>query len=253
MMPSQPADHPKRRPDYFTMPLGIVATATLLLPVIMFFYDILPDYSVKTKIMSLVVCLLLFFFAYMYKRTLYEGGLKRSVRGAKGINWQQVAFGSLIVSLGFEFLLALDLFKTLEKLLSDWPFLFKLLIRPIQIAALAGPTLSLSILAALDYMDMLEKAGGYERPLHLRSDVDLPDLAIGLLKENLRIPDDAEWKIVEREKLPTGGLRFVLSWEEEVERALPNQKEKVNFTQEKRFEVELDLAGKIVSLKAHKG
>lgn len=66
-----------------------------------------------------------------------------------------------------------------------------------------------------------ERAGAYQRPPHLREEVDLPDLAAELLRTNLQIPNGTAWKINYRERTPGGGVKLIISWTEEIDRRQP--------------------------------
>jgi hypothetical protein len=97
-----------------------------------------------------------------------------------------------------------------------------------------------------------ERAGIYQRPAYLREEVDLPDLAADLLRTNLQIPNGTSWKINYRERTSSGGVKFVISWIEEIERTT-SKGETVRLLQEKKFAVDLDVKGRILSFRESVG
>lgn len=233
-------------PVYFLGTFGLLGLASLLLPVLMWAYPFLPDVSARTLVMAEIICVMIFAYCYMYKQAIWEGELRRSVRGAQGQSVKMLATLALLWAMGVGFFAAVDGTSYLRALLPT--LLEKLTVPPLQISILAGITGFFSIMAALEHMSKLERAGLYRRPPYLRPEIDLPDLAIERLKENLRIPAGEAWKIIERVRTPSGGIQFTLFWTEKVKRIKPDG-ESVEFTQEKRYVVELDVRGSIVSVK----
>ena len=234
-------------PSYVLSILGLLAILTLFLPLA----PILPELGRKTKAMSVIICLLIFMSVYMQKRALWEGELKKSVRGAAGRSIRSIALLVLVASLGLGFFLASDGASYIKQLLPG-PFTAKFLIPPLQVGTFAGFTFSFSIMAALDYMSRLEQAGIYRRPPYLRPEVDLPDLSADLLRTNLQIPEGVSWKIIQRERTPSGGVRFIMSWIEEVEKTT-SKGESVKLIQERKYMVHLDVRGKITSFREQTG
>jgi len=228
-------------PSYFHMIWGQITILTLLLPLA----PILPDMGRKTTVMAEVICALVFVFLYQQRRSLYEGELRKSVRGAAGISIKKVAILALAAAMVVGFFLASDGASYLKQVLPT-VLVSKFLVPPLQIFTFAGTTFAFATMAALDYMAKLEDAGQYRRPDYLREDADLPTLAANVLRANLKVPDGVEWKIVEREKTRSGGVKLVVSWTEEVTRTT-SKGEIVKLVQEKRYRVELDVRGQIIS------
>jgi len=238
-------------PNYFLSTSGIAAMLTLLLPVLAFFYPILPGFDAKAMVMTELVCFMTLFGVYRRKRALWEGELKRAVRAAKRRSISLKAFGALLMSLFVGFFLASDGASYLMKLLPE-TLVAKFIVPPLQMLTFWGITFFFSVTAALDYMSKSEKAGTYVRPPYLRADIDLPDLAADLIRDNLQIPAEQLWKVIERERTPGGGIKFVISWTENVQRTTSDGK-KVRVILEKKYAVELDIQGRIISLKEHEG
>jgi hypothetical protein len=230
-------------PNYLLSVLGVISALTLLLPLL----PILPDIGRKTQVMAVIVSLLFFMGTYMQRRALWEGELRRSVRGAAGRSVRFVAMLTLVAAMAVGFFLAADGASFIKDLLPG--ILSTRFIIPIlQIGTFAGLTFTFSILAALDYMSRLERSGAYQRPPYLREEVDLPDLAADLLRANLRIPNGVTWKIDSREQTSSGGLKLTISWIEEVERTT-SRGEVVKLLQERKYVVQLDVRGRILSFR----
>ncbi len=234
-------------PGYIFSILSLLAIGTLFLPLI----PVLSELGRRTKVMSVIVCLLIFMSVYMQKRALWEGELRKSVRGATGRSARLTALFVLVASLGLGFFLASDGASYIKRLLPG-PLTAKFVIPPLQVGTFAGFTFAFSVMAALDYMFRLEQAGVYRRPPYLRPGVDLPDLAADLLRTNLQIPEGVSWKIIQRERTPSGGVRFIMSWVQEVEKTT-SKGESVKLIQEKKYMVNLDVRGRIVSFREQTG
>jgi hypothetical protein len=233
--------------SYFTNVLGAISALTLVLPLL----PILPELGRKTQIMAIVMSLLFLMGVYMSKRALWEGELRKSVRGASGSSMRFTAMLILFASLAAGFFLAADGVGLIKEWLPG--ALTTRFIAPIlQVGVFSGLTLAFSIFAALDYMAGQERAGAYQRPPHLREEVDLPDLAADLLRTNLQIPTGTAWKINYRERTPGGGVKLIISWTEEIERTT-SQGESVKLLQEKKFAVDLDVKGRILSFRESAG
>ncbi len=228
-------------PSYFGTVLGQITILTLLLPLA----PILPDMGRKTTVMAEVICALAFMFLYKQRRSLYEGELRKGVRGAAGVSMKSIAILALAAAMVVGFFLASDGAAYLKQILPAI-LVTKFLIPPLQIFTFAGTTFAFAAMAALDYMAKLEEAGHYTRPDYLREDTDLPTLAAKVLRANLQVPEGAEWKIVEREKTRSGGVKLVIAWMQEVTRTT-SKGEAVTFMQEKRYKVELDVKGQVIS------
>ncbi len=228
-------------PSYFQTILGQISILTLLLPLA----PILPDMGRKTTVMAEVICALVFIFLYKQRRSLYEGELRKSVRGAAGMSVRTIAILALAAAMVVGFFLASDGAVYLKQILPT-VLVSKFIVPPLQMFTFAGVTFAFATMAALDYMAKLEEAGQYPRPDYLREDADLPTLAAKVLRANLKIPDGIEWKIVEREKTRSGGAKLVIAWTEEVVRTT-SKGEMVKLVQEKRYRVELGVKGQIIS------
>lgn len=228
-------------PSYFSTILGQLTILTLLLPLV----PILPDMGRKTTVMAEVICALAFMFLYKQRRSLYEGELRKSVRSAAGISMRSIAILALAAAMVVGFFLASDGAIYLKQILPP-VLVSKFLVPPLQIFTFASITFAFATMAALDYMAKLEEAGHYTRPDYLREDADLPTLAAKVLRANLQVPEGIEWKIVEREKTRSGGVKLVITWTQEVTRTT-SKGEVVKLVQEKRYKVELGVKGQVIS------
>lgn len=233
-------------PPYFLNPPSLVALAVSFSPLLLLIYPFLPGYSITTIVMTVFTCLMTFLALYMLRRDYWELELLIKVRGVRAISLRTMAQYGLLLSFCVLYILLMDIARFVPALVND-PILARMILRPMQILAFWGLSLFFSATALLDYMQKTDKEE--ERPAHLRKGTDLVDLAIGRVKADLRIPAEEPYRIIERTKLPGGGLRFVISWNETVQKTVPNG-EPVRFSQEHKYEVEVDCAGKITSLKA---
>ena len=229
--------------SYFMSMLGVISALTALLPLL----PILPDMGRKTQVMAIIMCLLFLMGVYMQRRALWEGELRKSVRGASGHSARFVALIILFASLATGFFLAAD-GASLIRELAPGALTSRFIVPILQVGTFSGLTLAFSIFAAIDHMARQERAGLYQRPPYLREEVDLPDLAADLLRANLQIPVGTSWKISSRERTPGGGVKFTLSWVEELERTT-SKGESVKLLQEKKFVVDLDVKGRISSFR----
>ena len=239
---------PKRKPaprlGYLLNPFGTLAALTLLLPVALALVPYLPDYGTLTIIMTEMICIGVYAFAYFEKKALWERTLRQRVRGTRGVNVRSLAVGALGISMVVGFVAAMGGVRDLREWLPGG--LYRFVVPPMQMLVFFGITFFFSIMAAMQYMAMLEELGSYLRPLYLQSHVDPVGLGMQSLEAGLGIPADAGWKIVERRRLPSGGVWFILHWMETIVRVLPSGERK-EFLQEKRYEVEFSASGQIVS------
>ena len=240
----EPQPTPAPRFGYVLSPFGALAALSVFLPLTLLIYDYLPGYGGATILMTEILCFGAYAFAYMGKRSLWEGALRRSVRGARGTNMRAVAAGALGISLFLGFFVAMGGLTELDEWLPE--LLTRFALPLLKMAVYLGFTLFCSIMAALQYMAGLEGRGAYLRPLNLHPDVDLAGIGMGSIESGLGIPAGVEWKIIERKSLPSGGVWFILQWMETTIRALPNGERK-EILQEKTYEVNLSVGGQVIS------
>lgn len=231
---------------------GMLAMAWSLSPLLLLIPALKLDIGIKTIVATTIINLALLGFLYMQRRRLWIRQEQQRVRGASGVPLVNVAFASAAVSGGVLFFLMMGGLALFEKL----PPLLLRFASPLLYAwAWGGIGLLFDLLAVLGYSERLVQADVQSRPLYLDPDVDLLDIARPTLEKDLGL-GGKDTRIIEREREKNGGVRFVITWQENVQRDRPDaatgKTKTIEFTEEQAYEVKLDVRGNIVSLKARK-
>jgi hypothetical protein len=253
MATQTPIPKDEQAPSMFLYRIGIIATASAFLPLLLFVFPFIPDVGTKTVFISTFFCLVILLFMHMQRKSLWEEHLQQSARGAQGIDVRLLAYAAGAYSMLLGFFLAMGGGSYLEALTLE---IRRFLLPILQLSVFAGITFLLSTIASFKYMAFLDEHGFYDRPRHLNPDIDLAQLAMEDIKENLGIPDK-KVRIIEREHLSDGGVCLVVAWEEKVKKNVRDAKEgdvkEISLNQEQKYEVRLSIRGTIVSLREHAG
>lgn len=249
--PFRDIGHPLKRgkylPTFLSSLWGILAGASLVLPLLERLTEVMAipaDLRSISRLVAFIACSFAILLSYTRREWLWEHELLHRVRSVRRIGINTMAILSL---LGALLLWGGELAISREFAQSEYPER-QFFIPAIYCLALGGLTASLSLLASLSCMKRLEEAKEYERPEYLRDDADLVKLVTPQVKEDLNIPAEEPLKVVFREPTQAGGLTFIIRCKEKVSKRDEGGSLRT-VEEEREYQVEVNVRGKLVSLK----